>query len=1127
MIRTLAKFCIKPALALVALLFIHGIAHAQPSQHSQAITRQLRYKTFTPGGLLDKVFDRLGHEYTLGEIAIDEQIKKASGDSTAGLLPVPPSFCGGGYFQLFIEPGSGMENYAVVGSPDEARMKVVCQVLQDISAFINSPCTASGQKVNIWIRNIGSLGPFAAVASSFYNIPNSMTVSGIADNAAWITINSGKDAFTNVASPLFTTGSGSGFGSNYFHALVAFDFGGSINWNTNLAAPPGAGQTDMYTTALHEITHALGFASLINYTGFSQFGPSYNYFDRYDMHLKTPGGTNLIGNIGSCNLYQWQFNSSLTAATVLSPGGVTVCPSGYQTGAYVDHTICASAVQYVGATTQPVYTPDCYEPGSSLSHFEDECSVSTGFVLGAAGAATNNQYFVMANKVVLGAYSATTAPGAMKRYLTPEERLVLGDLGYNVNTSFGLASGVNLNYHTYGGSVLPGLGVAGINDGISSGGGFAYSTMPGGSVVISEASLLSNDYGTTGGSLSCINVVTGTGTVTSASGSITYTAGATDFGVMLLRYVPKSSTGAEGNITYVYVYVGDPACTATACDLVSNGGFENAVPTACNSIGSNVHCWNEYTVSPDIFRRTGTSSCAIPSSFLCTPATDVHFPGTSATNPNDRFLGFQGGWNGAIGRDVITETPQTQLSTPLVNGTTYHVSCWVKLANNLAGSGVVTINTHLGFSLSPSTTPLAPYVPGWTTYPPGLTPLCYFSIVQDDNDWHYYDTTLTYVGANASTLIVHPAEWLNPTTGPYAMYYLEYYLLDDVSIKPVTSASSFAMPKKLCTGNAPIDLRTLVTIPGGVFSWAADSAGFVVVSHDSTFNVLSAWNASMISGSPSGRVTVCYDYTDVLGCKGTVCAETRITNVVIPIINGLSSVCQGATITLSDTSTGGTWTSSNISIASINSTTGIVTGVAGGFTTITYTLTSAACGYVTKSITVNALPGAIAGTLTTAVGASTTLSDAVSGGTWSSSNLAVATVNTTTGVVGGVAAGTTKITYTIPCGSAYTTVTVTAVTRPRTGIQGQQSANAGLHVYPNPSKGVLSITGAMSSAKTEDVQVEIADVAGKVYYKTSGRAEHGAINLSISLDERIVNGVYTVKLTGGGESRVARFVLER
>jgi len=70
-------------------------------------------------------------------------------------------------------------------------------------------------------------------------------------------------------------------------------------------------------------------------------------------------------------------------------------------------------------------------------------------------------------------------------------------------------------------------------------------------------------------------------------------------------------------------------------------------------------------------------------------------------------------------------------------------------------------------------------------------------------------------------------------------------------------------------------------------------------------------------------------------------------------ISGASSVCVSATTTLSGTPTGGTWSSSAMAIATVGSSSGIVTGVAAGTATISYV--SGITTY-TKVVTVNALP---------------------------------------------------------------------------------------------------------------------------------------------------------------------------
>lgn len=149
-------------------------------------------------------------------------------------------------------------------------------------------------------------------------------------------------------------------------------------------------------------------------------------------------------------------------------------------------------------------------------------------------------------------------------------------------------------------------------------------------------------------------------------------------------------------------------------------------------------------------------------------------------------------------------------------------------------------------------------------------------------------------------------------------------------------------------------------------------------------------------------------------------------------ISGNSSVCTGSTITLSNSTSGGTWTSSDVTVATVGANTGVVTGVGVGTATITYTITNGngCTNSATKSITVNVAPSgsAITGTTTVCAGSTTTLSNATSGGVWSSSNTAIATVGSATGIVTGVAAGTVTITYTATNGSGCSVASTTSFT---------------------------------------------------------------------------------------------------
>lgn len=305
----------KKVFLLFCLLLICAYSKSQSQPPAEA-------GFYTPNGIFDKVFDRFGNGYKLSEIQILETSTPGTPTTRDAIL------CSPGYFNLYFEIGSGMEGTSAV---EINRRNVICQVFSDISTFINSPLTTSGNRVNIWVRDIGNIpgvgtpatSGILGLATTFYTAPAGAPAStGIVDGEIWKTIISGQDSYTNVASPLLTQGGGSfSTGSTFYHGMVAFNFSNpAFNWHTDLTLTTAAGTYDLYTIALHEITHALGFASLINYDGGSKLFPGFNYYSRYDMFLKTQAGQSLITNSGSCSLYNWQFNPAITSAiNTLSP----------------------------------------------------------------------------------------------------------------------------------------------------------------------------------------------------------------------------------------------------------------------------------------------------------------------------------------------------------------------------------------------------------------------------------------------------------------------------------------------------------------------------------------------------------------------------------------------------------------------------------------------------------------------------------------------------------------------------------------------------------------------------------------------------------------------------------------
>ena len=188
-------------------------------------------------------------------------------------------------------------------------------------------------------------------------------------------------------------------------------------------------------------------------------------------------------------------------------------------------------------------------------------------------------------------------------------------------------------------------------------------------------------------------------------------------------------------------------------------------------------------------------------------------------------------------------------------------------------------------------------------------------------------------------------------------------------------------------------------------------------------------NTNSVYAKPS--VTTTYNVTASIGActaSTSVVAQSNAT-LYVPSISGPSVLCFGSTITMTDSTTGGTWSSSGA--ASIGSSSGLVTGSAIGTATITYTYTSGPCSVSTnRVISVNALPSvsAISGAANmcySGTPVAITLSDATTGGTWSSSNVAVATINGSTGAVSGIATGSSIITYTYSDGTCAASVNAT------------------------------------------------------------------------------------------------------
>ena len=244
-----------------------------------------------------------------------------------------------------------------------------------------------------------------------------------------------------------------------------------------------------------------------------------------------------------------------------------------------------------------------------------------------------------------------------------------------------------------------------------------------------------------------------------------------------------------------------------------------------------------------------------------------------------------------------------------------------------------------------------------------------------------------------------------------------------ITVDPVAPAGTIGGSSSVCTGS---NITLTETVPGGV--WSSSNASRAAVS-----------GTGVVTGVNAGAAVISYTVTNGCGSVSATYNETVNAHPVTGPISGASSVCSGASATLTDVTLGGTWISGAASLATINAS-GIVTGVNAGTAVISYQLTNS-CGTAvsTSMMVVNPLPsaGSISGNSSVAAGYSVSLTDATSGGLWSSSNSLVASVNAS-GSVSGITTGSAIITYSVAsiCGSAYTThsMNVVILTAAITGI---------------------------------------------------------------------------------------------
>lgn len=220
--------------------------------------------------------------------------------------------------------------------------------------------------------------------------------------------------------------------------------------------------------------------------------------------------------------------------------------------------------------------------------------------------------------------------------------------------------------------------------------------------------------------------------------------------------------------------------------------------------------------------------------------------------------------------------------------------------------------------------------------------------------------------------------------------------------------------------NACVNSGSTVIITGTNFT-GATNVSFNGTAATFTVNSSTQITAVLPNGANTGNINVTTP-------NGTANSSTSFTVNALPTVNpitGNTTLCPNTSTILSSTTTGGTWSSSDSSVAAVNSS-GQVNGFITGSSIITYTLTDGNnCSNTTNTtVTVQAKP-VLSGPNSVCIGSTIQLNPST-GGTWTSNQPLIATVDNN-GNVTGLSAGNVTFTYTDSATGCFETTTLVNV----------------------------------------------------------------------------------------------------
>ena len=499
-------------------------------------------------------------------------------------------------------------------------------------------------------------------------------------------------------------------------------------------------------------------------------------------------------------------------------------------------------------------------------------------------------------------------------------------------------------------------------------------------------------------------------------------------------FAELSAIGTSKSTSYFNWPSGATQTSSTTATISSTGSYSITETNACGTgPSSNIVVINAAT--------TPTAPSVIASStLLC--------DGASATLTASGSGGTYTWSNGATGA-----------TTSVSSGGSYYVTETNTCGTSPASSSI---------SISTSNTPTVAAITGTTTICPSTT--SQLADATADGIWSSLDGSKATITSNGLVSGV--------SAGTVTIKYAVTNSCGTATAQTTVTVNSGAptaptitSPKTLLCNGEAMTITSTSPIAGGNIIWSNGDNG--TTTSVSTAASYKAYELNTCGSSP---------YSNII-------TTTILSNPSVAAITGNGSVCVGSQTTLSDATSGGTWFTSDASIATI-STSGLVTGMSNSSTNLNYSLSNS-CGTTTvsKTITVNALPvlAAISGTANICTNNIYTYSNAQSGGSWTVSNSSITAVNSS-GQVTTSSFGTSTLQYTYTDGNSCTSSVTKSLTINALPIVNISSSIVGSNVELTGTGATIYNWSSGESTATIDKALNISNT-----YTVSGTDGNGCV----------------------------------